>query len=192
MSGTVQDLDELIKGCKKNRPDCQRKLYDRLSGKMFGVCLQYAKDYTEAEDILQDGFIKVFTKIDQFDFKGSFEGWVRRIVVNCALERFRKHNLLYPVSDIGDYDYKISTEDVMGEISSQELLKLIQELTPQYKMVFNLYAIEGYSHQEIGDMLGISVGTSKSNLSRARVILQDKVKALYSEKQQDVKLVVSK
>ncbi len=190
MSENEQELENLIKACKKNRPDAQRKLYDKLSGKMFGVCLQYAKDYTEAEDILQDGFIKMFTKIDQYDFKGSFEGWVRRIMVNCALERFRKHNLLYPVSDIHDYDYKFSYDDVMGEISSKELLNMIQELTPQYKVVFNLYAIEGYSHQEISEMLNISVGTSKSNLSRARVILQEKVKELYSEKRQDVKLVV--
>jgi RNA polymerase sigma-70 factor (ECF subfamily) len=157
---------------------------------MFGVCLQYAKDYTEAEDILQDGFIKVFTKISQFNDQGSFEGWVRRIMVNCALERYRKQNLLYSVSDITDYDHKMAYDDVMGEISSKDLLKLVQELTPQYKTVFNLYAIEGYSHQEIAEQLNISVGTSKSNLSRARVILQDKVEALYSEKQQDVKLVV--
>lgn len=190
MSDTLKDLEKIIKDCKKNRPDAQRKLYEQISGKMFGVCLQYSKDYTEAEDILQDGFIKVFTKISQFDFKGSFEGWVRRIMVNCALERYRKQNLLYTVGEIRDYDSKLAYDDVMGEISSKELLNLIQELSPQYKMVFNLYAIEGYSHQEIGDMLGISVGTSKSNLSRARVILQDKVEKLYSERKQDVKLVV--
>jgi RNA polymerase sigma-70 factor (ECF subfamily) len=184
------ELDILVKDCKKNRPDAQRKLYERFSGKMFAVCLQYSKDYTEAEDILQDGFIKVFTKISQFDFKGSFEGWVRRIMVNCALERYRKQNLLYTVGEIRDYDSKLACDDVMSEISSKELLGLIQELSPQYKMVFNLYAIEGYSHQEIGDMLGISVGTSKSNLSRARVILQDKVERLYSERKQDVKLIV--
>ncbi len=190
MSDTLKELDDLIKECKKNRPDAQRKLYERFSGKMFAVCLQYSKDYTEAEDILQDGFIKVFTKISQFDFKGSFEGWVRRIMVNCALERYRKQNLLYTVGEIRDYDNKLAVDDVMGEISSKELLKLIGDLSPQYKMVFNLYAIEGYSHQEIGDMLGISVGTSKSNLSRARVILQEKVEKLYRERKQDVKLVV--
>lgn len=190
MSDLLKDLEDLIKACKKGRPDAQRKLYERFSGKMFGVCLQYSKDYTEAEDIMQDGFIKVFTKISQFNFNGSFEGWVRRIMVNCALERFRKQNMLYSVSDIQDYDYKLAAEDAMAEISSKELLNLVQELSPQYKMVFNLYAIEGYSHQEIGEMLKISVGTSKSNLSRARVILQEKVKALYTERKQNVKLVV--
>jgi RNA polymerase sigma-70 factor (ECF subfamily) len=186
----LKDLDKIIKDCKKNRPDAQKKLYEYFSRKMFGVCLQYSKDYTEAEDILQDGFIKVFTKISQFDFKGSFEGWVRRIMVNCALERYRKQNLMYSVSDIQDYDHKLVYDEVMSEISSKELLGLVQQLSPQYKMVFNLYAVEGYSHQEIGDMLSISVGTSKSNLSRARVILQDKVEGLYKEKIQDVKLVV--
>lgn len=186
----LKDNEQIIKACQKNRPDAQKKLYEQFSGKMFGVCLQYAKDYTEAEDILQDGFVKVFTKISQYNFKGSFEGWVRRIMVNCALERFRKQNLLYPVSNIHDYDSKMVVEDVLSEVSSKELLNVIQELSPQYKTVFNLYAIEGYSHQEISEMLKISVGTSKSNLSRARVILQDKVKKLYSEKQQDVKLLV--
>lgn len=190
MSELLVDLDKTIKDCKRNRPDAQKRLYEHFSGKMFGVCLQYSKDYTEAEDILQDGFIKVFTKIDQFDFKGSFEGWVRRIMVNCALERYRKHNLLYSVSEIREYDTKLACDDVMSEITSKELLALIQELSPQYKMVFNLYAIEGYSHQEIGDMLGISEGTSKSNLSRARTILQEKVKELYRERKHDVKLVV--
>lgn len=186
----LKDLDKIIKDCKNNRPDAQKKLYEHFSGKMFGVCLQYSKDYTEAEDILQDGFIKVFTKISQFDFKGSFEGWVRRIMVNCALERYRKQNMLYSVSDIHDYDHKLVYDDVLAEISSKELLNLVQKLSPQYKIVFNLYAIEGYSHQEIGEKLKISVGTSKSNLSRARVILQEKVAALYEEKKKHVKLVV--
>ncbi len=190
ISDLLKDLENIIKDCKKCRPEAQKELYEHFSGKMFAVCLQYSKDYTEAEDILQDGFIKVFTKISQFNFKGSFEGWVRRIMVNCALERYRKQSLLYSVSDIHDYDYKLAYDDVMGEISSKELLSLVQQLSPQYKVVFNLYGIEGYSHQEIGEMLNISVGTSKSNLSRARIILQEKVKALYAEKKQDVKLVV--
>lgn len=186
----MKELEQIIKACKKNRPEAQKKLYEHLSDKMFGVCLQYAKDYTEAEDILQDGFIKVFTKISQYNFKGSFEGWVRRIMVNCALERFRKQNLMYTVSEIHEYDHKMIVDDVLSSISGKELLTLIHQLSPQYKTVFNLYAIEGYSHQEIAEQLNISVGTSKSNLSRARIILQKKVNHLYEEKQQDVKLVV--
>jgi RNA polymerase sigma factor (sigma-70 family) len=190
MTSTL-DLDELIKACKKNRPDAQKKLYEHFSGKMFGVCLQYAKDYTEAEDILQDGFIKVFTKISQFNFNGSFEGWVRRIMVNCALERYRKQNVLYPVGEIKQFDTQLAYNDVLSEISERELLGIIQQLSPQYKLVFNLYAIEGYSHQEIGEMLNISEGTSKSNLSRARVILQEKVKELYDERKQGAKLIIN-
>ncbi len=183
------ELNDIIKGCKKNRPDAQKKLYDQFSGKLFGVCLQYAKDYTEAEDILQDGFVKVFTKIGQFDNKGSFEGWMRRIMVNCALERFRKQNNLFTVSEINDYDHKMVYDDLLAEISSKELLEMIQELTPQYKTVFNLYAIEGYPHNEIAEMLNISVGTSKSNLSRARAILQEKVRELYGDRV-ETKMVV--
>ncbi|GET32238.1 DNA-directed RNA polymerase sigma-70 factor [Prolixibacter bellariivorans] len=142
---------------------------------MYGVCLRYSKDATEAEDNLQEGFIRVFTKIDQFGFKGSFEGWMRRIMVNTSLEKFRKQNKLYPVEDITVYEGKQLSEDLLAQITADELLKLVQELPARYRMVFNLYAIEGYSHKEIGDMMGISEGTSKSNLSRARVILQKKV-----------------
>ena len=127
MTGTI-DWNELVRLCKRNRPDAQQKVYNLLSSKMFGVCLRYAKDRTEAEDILQDGFLRVFTKIGQFDFKGSFEGWVRRVIVNCALERYRKQNLLYSVSEIGEYDTHLSADDVLSEISAGELLQMVQEL----------------------------------------------------------------
>ncbi|MCK4661610.1 MAG: sigma-70 family RNA polymerase sigma factor [Bacteroidales bacterium] len=146
---------------------------------MFGICLRYSKDYTEAEDTLQEGFIKVFENISSFKFKGSFEGWLRRIMVNTALEKYRKQNVLYPVSDIFEYAEDIGYDDITSDISAGDLLKLITELSPQYRVVFNLYAIEGYSHNEISKKLGISTGTSKSNLSRARQILQEKVKKLY-------------
>ena len=185
MTGTI-DWDELVRLCKKNRPDAQLKVYNLLSSKMFAVCLRYAKDRTEAEDILQDGFLRVFTKIGLFDFKGSFEGWVRRVVVNCALERYRKQNLLYSVSEIADYDTHLVADDVLSEISADELMQMVQQLTPQYRTVFNLYAIEGFSHQEISKMLNISEGTSKSNLSRARCLLQEKVEALYGNRRKNV------
>ncbi|GET30003.1 DNA-directed RNA polymerase sigma-70 factor [Prolixibacter sp. SD074] len=142
---------------------------------MYGVCLRYSKDATEAEDNLQEGFIRVFTKIDQFGFRGSFEGWMRRIMVNTSLEKFRKQNNLYPVENITVYEGKQLGEDLLAQITADELLQVVQELPAHYRMVFNLYAIEGYSHKEIGDKMGISEGTSKSNLSRARVILQKKV-----------------
>ena len=171
----MTDLDDIIKKCSAGDRKSQSLLYQRFAGKMYGVCLRYSKDATEAEDNLQEGFIRVFTKIDQFGFKGSFEGWMRRIMVNTSLEKFRKQNNLYPVEDITVYEGKQLSEDLLAQITANELLNLVQELPARYRMVFNLYAIEGFSHKEIGEMMGISEGTSKSNLSRARVILQKKV-----------------
>lgn len=147
---------------------------------MFGVCLRYGGNRSEAQDILQEGFLKIYEKIHQFEFKGSFEGWMRRIFVNTALERFRSQYKIINIQDgwreINDDGY----EHITSNITADELLAIIQELSPKYRVVFNMYAIEGYSHKEISDMLGITEGTSKSNLSRARVILQDKVKQMYS------------
>lgn len=142
---------------------------------MYGVCLRYAKDRADAEDILQEGFVRVFTKISQFESKGSFEGWMRRIMVNTALEKFRKNDRLYPVEEIAVYESAEMVEETISSITADELMQMIQELPPRYKLVFNLYAIEGYSHQEIGEMMSITEGTSKSNLSRARMILQKRV-----------------
>ncbi len=173
------EIDELVRGCQRKEPDAQRKLYKRIASKMFGVCLRYAANQTEAEDFLQDGFVKIFTKIDQFNFNGSFEGWARRIMVNCAIENCRKMNMLYTVDEIREYDTQLSADNVLSSISYNELLQIVQQLTPQYRTVFNLFAIEGYSHQEIGQMLNISESTSKSNLLRARNVLKDKIEELY-------------
>ena len=142
---------------------------------MYGVCLIYSRDAEEAKDILQEGFIKIFQKLDQFTGKGSFEGWMRRIFINSALEKFRVKKAILLVDEdmevlAGEVDDKI-----IDLLSAKDLLQMIQDLSPQYRLVFNLYAIEGYSHKEISKRLNISVGTSKSNLSRARSILQEKV-----------------
>ena len=142
---------------------------------MYGVCLLYSRDTEEAKDILQEGFIKIFQKLDQFSGKGSLEGWMRRIFINSALEKYRiKKAVLMVDEDLevlaGEVDDKI-----IEQLSAKDLLRMIQDLSPQYRVVFNLYAIEGYSHKEIGKKLNISEGTSKSNLSRARSILQEKV-----------------
>ncbi len=145
---------------------------------MYGLCLRYACDETEARDILQDGFVKVFQNLKQFRFQGSFEGWVRRIMVNTALERFRKEDHLTASIEEVDFQDPPGYEDVFSELSAQDLLQMIRDLSPQYRVVFNLYAIEGYSHKEISQMLNISEGTSKSNLSRARSILQERIKRL--------------
>lgn len=175
----LEPIEKLVKSCIKGNSSAQEELYKMFASKMFGVCLLYTKDYDAAKDVLQEGFVKVFNKLDTFRFDGSFEGWVRRIMVNTALERYRKNYYLYATSDIDDYKEDLSYEDVTAQLSADDLLKLIYELSPQYQTVFKLYAIEGYSHKEIGDMLEISEGTSKSNLSRARKILQDKVKAFF-------------
>lgn len=149
---------------------------------MYGLCLRYAKDSAEAEDIMQEGFIRVFNKIGQFEFKGSFEGWIKRIMVNTALEKFRKNDRLYPVEEMKIFESVEYAEETISSISANDLLRIIQELPPRYKMVFNLFAIEGYSHLEIAEMMSISEGTSKSNLSRARVILQKNVVEYFGEK----------
>ncbi len=148
---------------------------------MFGICLRYAKDRTEAEDNLHEGFIKVYSSIKSFRHEGSFEGWMRKIMVNVSLEKFRKQQTMYPVEDMVLYADSHATDDVLAEISAQELLVLIQQLPPRYRMVFNLYVMEGMNHEEISREMNISVGTSKSNLSRSRDILKDKVKKLYGE-----------
>jgi len=141
--------------------------------------MRYAGNYDDAQDILQDGFLKVFEKIDQFGFKGAFEGWIRKIMVNTALERFRTSYQVINIHDnLKEVDHEISG-DFTSDIDARELIRFVQELSPRYRIVFNLYAIEGYSHKEIADMLGITEGTSKSNLSRARDILQEKVNRFY-------------
>jgi RNA polymerase sigma-70 factor (ECF subfamily) len=147
--------------------------------KMFGICVRYAGNYEDAQDILQEGFIKVYDKIHQFSFKGAFEGWIRKIMVNTALEKYRLHYRLVSLDEMVQNPETDGSENITSEINTQELLRIIQELSPRYRVVFNLYALEGFSHKEIGDMLGISEGTSKSNLSRARTILQEKVNENY-------------
>ncbi len=175
----AEKLDILIKGCRKGRPKSQEELYRRFASAMYGVCLQYASGEEDAQDILQEGFIKVFGKLDQVKTPAAFPGWIRRIMINTALEKYRSQVLLQRVDDVNDENLKISGDEVFNELTCEELVALIQTLSPKYRMVFNLYAVEGYSHKEIGETLGISVGTSKSNLSRARAILQEKIKNIY-------------
>jgi len=152
-----------------------------LAPKMFGVCLRYAKDTTEAEDNLQEGFIKVFTYIKNFRHEGSLEGWVRKIMVNVSLEKFRKQHLMYPVDDLTVFESKNYSNDIIEKITADELIELIQQLPPRYRMVFNLFVMEGMSHKEIAEMMEITEGTSKSNFARAREIMKRKVTELYGE-----------
>ncbi len=172
--------EKILQGCKKGKQRYQEELYHLLAPRMYGLCLKYANNRDDAKDIMQDGFVKVFGKIDQFGEKGSFEGWVRRIMINTALEKYRSQVTMYSLDERMPLSDEGVQSTVIDHLSAEDLLALIGQLTPKYRMVFNLYAIDGYSHKEIGEMLGISEGTSKSNLSRARLILQEKVRELYT------------
>ena len=169
---------ELIDGCLRGRQLAQKLLYDKYAGKMMAVCLRYAQTTFEAEDVLQEGFLTVFRTLGSFRRECPLEFWIRRIMVNAALRQHRRNASLVAVSD-GDYPETLSSEEfTLSNFNFNELLEMVQELAPRYRMVFNLYAIEGYTHKEIGELLTISEGTSKSQYSRARVILQTKLERL--------------
>ena len=175
----MDQLNNIIRKCLDGNRKSQEQLYNMFSSKMFGLCLQYSNNDDDAKDILQEGFIKVFKKLGQFDHRGSFEGWIRRIMINTALEKYRSNLHLFPITDREMKKEEQTYEGALERLTAGDLIRLVQELSPRYRMVFNLYAIEGYTHKEISEMLGITVGTSKSNLARARGILQEKVKILY-------------
>ena len=172
-------LEQLITNCKKNDTKAQSQLYKLFASKLFSVCLKYSRNYAEAEDNLQDSFMTIFKKIQQFDRKGSFEGWMKRITINTALQRYREKGVLNLVNEEKIEDEKVEIEDV--DLSIDYLLKIIQELPDRYRLVFNLYVLDGYSHKDVGRMLDITVGTSKSNLARARSILKEKIETYKSQ-----------
>lgn len=167
------DLKQLIIDCQKNNRKAQEQLYRLYSSKLFSVCLKYSRNYTEAEDNLQEGFLIIFNKIDQYSFKGSFDGWLKRVMINYILQQYRNQTFLSLVNENVQDESEIELDD--DSISLDYLLKIIQELPDRYRLVFNLYVLDGYSHQEIADMLNINIGTSKSNLSRAKMILKEKI-----------------
>ncbi len=177
----LEDLKEIIKDCASGSVRAQEKIYRMFAPKMFGVCLRYAKDRSEAEDNLQDGFVKIFGNIQKFRHEGSFEGWMRRIMVNVSLAKYRKQHLLFPEEDMGKYESQAVTDGILEKIAAEELIKVIQQLPPRYRMVFNLFVMEGMNHQEISSKMNISVGASKSNLARARNILKRKILELNNE-----------
>ena len=175
----MSDIENIIRNCQKGQRKAQKELYEQFAPKMMGVCLYYTSDRHEAEDVLHEGFMRAFQKINQLREPKAFNGWLRRIFVHCAIEKHRQKRWTYDVNDSYAYDERLSYEDIRGKIEEAELLQLVHELPPQYRLVFNLYAIEGFKHREIAEKLGISAGTSKSNLARARSILQQKVIARY-------------
>ena len=169
-----EQLKELIQRCVEQDRVAQEELFKLFYGKMMGICLRYTKDQDQAQEVVQIAFIKIFEKLEEFDFVGSFEGWVRRIMVNASIDAIRKRKR-QPFSTDEDYVFndKHSTQEHdfdedLTKIKSEYALEAIQELSPAYQTVFNLYVIENYSHKEIAQILDISVGTSKSNLAKAK------------------------
>jgi len=167
-------LERLIKNCIKQDAQAQSQLYKQYASKLFTLCLKYSKNYAEAEDNLHDAFITVFSKIDQYNNKGSFEGWLKRIAINTSLQRYRENVGVYDITDEGNIE-DVSVDINDKDLSIDFLLGLIQELPDRYRLVFNLYVLDGYTHVEISELINISIGTSKSNLARARLILKDKI-----------------
>jgi len=173
---------DIIKRCKQGDRKAQESVYNLLAGKMFAVCLRYSANREDARDMLHDGFVTVFTKIGQFQYGGSFEGWVRRIFVNIAMERYRNDARLSIVDGVDENSMNYAVHEVEDvdewgayQLTETELLAMVNELPPKYKVVFNLYVVDGLSHRDIAVKLGISESASRSNLLRARAILQKKV-----------------
>ncbi|HET9057906.1 MAG TPA: RNA polymerase sigma factor [Chitinophagaceae bacterium] len=167
---------DLIQGCIEGNRRMQEILYQRFSPKMYGVCLRYAGSANDAQDLLQEGFIKVYNSLSKFRGEGSFEGWLRRIFVNTAIEHFRRKVNLRKIQEIEHTNIEDRSLTALDHLGEKDILNLIMDLSPGYRTVFNLYVIEGYSHKEIAEMMGISEGTSKSQLARAKNILRDLVK----------------
>lgn len=167
---------EIIEKCLKNDRAAQKLLYNSFAPKMYAVCMRYASKRVSADDILQEAFIKVFKYLTSFQFSGSFEGWIRRIVVRTALDHIKKY--AEPFEDFTNLEAEetmVAVNDALTSLSTQELFSVIQSLPDGKKMIFNLYVFEGYSHKEIAELLGISVMTSKGQLSKAKKMLQERI-----------------
>lgn len=170
--------EQLVNKCLEKDTLAQKQLFEHYSKRMYGVCLRYSKDMDEAQDVLQMGFIKVFEKLEMYKHQGSLEGWIRKIIVNTALDNIRKNKKLMNNIEIDKVDYQLHNDEanVLDSLSARDLLKVIQEMPTGFRTVFNMFAIEGFSHKEIAEELNISVSTSKSQFSRARVYLQKRLK----------------
>lgn len=168
-------LNKLVAKCKQQDRKAQEKLYHLFSAKFFTLCLKYSGSYEEAKDTLQDGFIKIFQNISQFRGTGSFEGWMTRIIINTALKKYQDPSIFLTINEEITEDPEVEVEEEI--LSVDFLVRIIQELPDRYRLVFNLYVNDGFTHKEIAKMLNISVGTSKSNLARARLKLKEKIEA---------------
>ena len=170
------NLDKIVERCKKGDRKAGEQLYNLFSAKMFAICIQYSKSREEAEDNLQDGFIKILESIGQYTGKGSFEGWMKRIFINTALDKYRKNRSLQVVEEVPDVVDEGDVDDNLN-IPANVLFEFVNQLPENYRLLFNLYVMENMQHKEIAAMLGISDGTSKSNLARAKDILKKKINA---------------
>lgn len=166
---------ELIEGCRRKNAQAQKSLYDRYAGKLFALCCRYIKEKMEAEDVFIIAFTKILDRMDQFKGEGSFEGWMKRIVVNESLSYLRRNKNMYLEMDIEAANREPNFDKLDSHLLAEDLMKMIESLPSGYRIVFNLYAIDGYSHKEIAEQLGITENTSKSQLSRARVALQKRI-----------------
>ena len=172
----LEQLSKLIQDCIDGDRYSQSSLYEQFAPKMFGVCMRYAKNKEEAEEILQEGFVQVFKSLHSFKFAGSFDGWIRKIMVYCAIQHYRSKPKMYPVVSIENSQAaEVGNEDTLARLHKKDLLKLVQALPPAYRLIFNLYVFEGMKHREIATQLGISEGTSKSNFFDAKILLQKAV-----------------
>ena len=173
-------INQLILDCKKKDIKAQEQLFRLYSSKLFAVCLKYSRSYEEAQDNLQDGFLLIFDKIDQFAFEGSFEGWAKRVLINHILQKYRTEGVFEIIHENIPDTPDVEVEE--DSVSMDFLVSIIQQLPDRYRLVFNLYVIDDYSHKEIAEMLKITIGTSKSNLARARMILKDKIELQQTNK----------
>ena len=174
-------LKKLVKGCIKGEKHSQQVLYERYYSKMMGICYRYAKDGDEAKDLLHDGFLKIFRSLHKYNFNGSLEGWMRRLMINTAIDHYRKFKNVYSLSEtnVKETAEENDEEDdsIYSSFSTQMIMDAIQNLSPAYRTVFSLYVIDGYSHKEIAEKLNISIGTSKSNFAKARMNLKKQLEA---------------
>lgn len=176
----MTQIEHIIEGCKKRNRKAQKELYDMFAPAMLGVCMRFTCNYQEAEDMMQEGFLKVLLHIDEYSGKGAFVAWMRKIMVNTAITHYNKnlrHHHAYDITEVKES--RISDNDAPEpEFTQEELLNVVAELSPGYRMIFNLYAVEGYKHKEIAEMLNIDINTSKSQYSRARKIIMDRLQEL--------------
>lgn len=173
-------MEKLIRKCVQKDRKAQEHLYQLFSGKLYAICLKYSRSQIEAQDNLQDSFVTIFNKIKDYRFKGSFEGWLKRVTINTVLQKYRKEYMVELVSE--DIEEEVTIDvDKDRDVSLEYLLQIIQDLPDKYRLIFSLYVLDGYSHKEIASMLNISIGTSKSNLFRAKKILKNNIESIFNQ-----------